>query len=157
MKSYFEHYPDLLMFDGTYSLNDRRLILVILLVIDGNSESQIAGLFLVQTENAETFNALFDAFKQENPEHARTEVILTDKHGANLNVIQTQFPNAAHHLCVFHVAQAMQRKITTKQCNISAEQRKLCLDIMNKMIYSNSQQEFDDSYAELKRTNLQSE
>lgn len=46
MKSYYANYPDLLMFDGTYSLNDRRMVLIILLVIDGNAESQIAGLFL---------------------------------------------------------------------------------------------------------------
>lgn len=44
-KAFFEQYPDMLMFGGTYSLNDRRMPLIILLVVDGNGDSQIAGLF----------------------------------------------------------------------------------------------------------------
>lgn len=67
MKAYFDHYPDLLMFDGTFGLNDRRMVLIILLVVDGNGESQIVGLFLVKSENAAIFKEVFQAFKADNP------------------------------------------------------------------------------------------
>lgn len=153
MKSYYANYPDLIMFDGTYSLNDRLMVLIILLVIDGNAESQIAGLFLARSENVEDFNNLFAAFKEENPNHGLTEVIVTDKHATNLNVVKNQFPNAVHHLCVFHVTQAFQRNVTSKAFGITSKQRNHCLGILSKMVYADSQNEFDQLYAELVATN----
>lgn len=79
MKKYFDSFPDLVMFDGTYSLNERRMPLIIILVIDGNGESQIAGFFIVKSENAAILNYLFTEFKKENPKHNDIEVLLTDK------------------------------------------------------------------------------
>lgn len=155
MKAYFEHFPELLMFDGTYSLNDLRMPLVILLVIDGNAESQIAGFFVVKSENSAMFNVLFDHFKRENPKHDSIEVILTDKHAANRNVVQNQFPNAAHNLCIFHVGQNFEREVTTKKRGITKDQRKRCLGILNKMIYAQNQGEFDDLYQQLRDTRCQ--
>ena len=43
----FQAYPEVLMVDATYKLNDLRLPLFVLLVIDGNGESEVCGLFLV--------------------------------------------------------------------------------------------------------------
>lgn len=155
MKEYFANFPDLLMFDGTYKLNDARMPLIILVVVNGNGETQIVGLFLVKSENCAIFNFLFTHFKAANPNCAQTEVIITDKHFANCNVIQQQFPNAAHHLCVFHVAQIFQREITTKKRNITTEQRKECLEIVNKMIYAQSVQRYDELYQELVAINAE--
>lgn len=152
MKSYFENYPDLLMFDGTYSLNDRRMPLVILLVVDGNGDSQIAAFFIVKSENTDVFNFLFENFKNENPNHVNINVILTDKGGPNRNVVEAQFPNIPHHFCLFHVAQNFMREITTKKRGINSDQRKMCLEIVNKMIYAKSQEEYDNLYAELRDT-----
>lgn len=89
MKAYFELYPDIIMFDGTYNLNDRRMPLVIVIVIDGNGESQIAALFIVKSEKNEAFNFLFESFKNENPQHVKTTVIVTDKGITNRNVVET--------------------------------------------------------------------
>lgn len=95
MKFFFEMYPDFIMFDGTYKLNDRRMPLVILLVVDGNGESQIAGLFIVKSENERTFQNLFELFKIENEKHTEVEVIVSDKSFANRNIFAAQFPNAS--------------------------------------------------------------
>lgn len=149
MKAYFDNYADLLMFDGTYSLNDRRMPLIVLLVVDGNGESQIVALIMVKSENAETFNLVFDCFKQENPNHILTRVIVTDKHCANVNVIANQFPNAAHHLCIFHVMQIFQREITTRKRSITHVQRQICLNILKKMLYAENQEQYDEQYIEL--------
>lgn len=156
MKKYYATFPDLLMFDGTYSLNDRRMPLIILLVIDGNGESQIAGFFIVKSENIRVLNFLFDEFKKENPNHEQTEVLLTDKSMAFRNVIATQFPNAVHHLCIFHVGQIFIREVTTKKRAINEEQRKTCLDILTNMIYADSPQRYDELYTELVNTQCQS-
>lgn len=149
MKTFFENYPDLLMFDGTYKLNDRRMPLIVLLIIDGNGESQIVGFFIVKSENAPVLNVLFEHFKVENKNYIHTEIIVTDKSLAFHNAIEHQFPNALHNLCVFHVAQIFLREITTKKRDINGEQRANCLKILNNMIYAESPQRFDELYEEL--------
>lgn len=115
------------MFDRTFSLNDRRMPLILSLIVDGNGDSKIVGLFLSKSENINAFNFLFEHFKLENLEWIRTEVILTDKGAANLNVFGNHFPDAAHHLCIFHVGQTFIREITTKKRKITEIERKTCL------------------------------
>lgn len=142
-------------FDATYSLNDRRMPLVIFLAIDGNGESQIAGLFFVKTESQNVMQQLFEMFMDENPKHDLIQVVVTDKHCTNLNVVANLFPQAAHHIFVFHVSQIFNREITTKKSGITAVERKECLRIVNKMIYAESQDEFDGLYNELQATECQ--
>lgn len=82
--------------------------------------------------------------------------MLTDKSFANRNVIAAQFPNAVHHLCIFHVGQIFCHEITTTKREITAEQRKTCLNILTKMIYANSEEHYNDLYTELENTGCQS-
>lgn len=149
MKKYFSVYPEILMFDATYNLNDRQMALVILLVVDGNGESQIAGFFIVITENMEIMTEMFNQFKQENDNWDKIEVVMTDKAMVNLNTVRTEFPNAVHHLCIFHIAQIFLREITTIKRNITQGQRNECLQILNNMIYAKSETDYDRLYEEL--------
>lgn len=103
MQSIFKAFPEIMLFDATYRLNNRRMSLVILLAIDGNGESQIVGLFLVISENLNILTTMFQQFKRENGEWDKIEVILTDKAMVNLAVVEKEIPNAAHQLCIFHV------------------------------------------------------
>lgn len=140
------------MFGATYSLNDRRMPLVILLVVDGNGESQIAGLFLVRSENLPILNTMFREFKSENEKCDKIEVIVTDKAMANLNVVEQHFPQAAHQLCIFHTKQIFLREITTRKRNINHQQRAECLSILNNMIFAKSQADYDAQYVKLQNT-----
>lgn len=128
MKQYFDSYPDLVMFDGTYKLNDRRMPLVVMLVVDGNGESQVAGLCIVRSENTATFTTVFIAFKEESPRHSDIEVILSDKSFANRNAFKISFPNAHHQLCVIHVLKIFNREVTTAKRGI-----------LKQMVYAESQ------------------
>lgn len=122
MKLTFDTYPEMLLFDATYKLNDRRMPLVILLAINGNGESQIVGLFIVKSENAAIFEFMFREFKAENENWEKVEVILTDKAMVNLSIADNEFPNAAHQICVFHTKQIFQREITTAKRQITKQQ-----------------------------------
>lgn len=93
-------FPDLILFDGTYNLNDRKMPLVVIMVIDGSGVSHIAGFIIVQSENAQTFERLFDVFKEENPNHDKIEIIMSDKSFANRAAFARAFPNAEHHFCI---------------------------------------------------------
>lgn len=149
MEKYFDVYPEILMFDATYSLNDRHMPLVILLVVDGNGESQIVGLFIVVAENNEILSEMFRQFKQNNKNWVKVEVIITDKAMVNLNIARTDFPNAVHHLCIFHVQQIFCREIQTRKRGITALQRTQCLRILCSMIYADSEAEYNRLYVEL--------
>lgn len=151
MKKYFDVYPEILMFDATYSLNDRHMALVILLIMDGNGESQIVAMFIVISENDNIMTEMFRQFKDENKNWAKIEVIMTDKAMVNLNVARTEFPNAVHHLCIFHVQQIFIREIQTKKREITADQRAQCLSVLNNMIYADSEAEYNRLYDELLR------
>ena len=51
MKDVMGTFPELLLIDATYKLNDLRMMpLYVLLVVDGNDESEVAALFFVQDE-----------------------------------------------------------------------------------------------------------
>lgn len=153
MQMYFDRFPELVMFDGTYKLNDRRMPLVIMLVVDGNGESQIAGLCIVRSENVRTFRHFFDAFKNENPRYKDIEVILSDKSFANRIVFKSSFPDAHHQLCVFHVLQIMSREITSKKRRLTGQQREEALRIVKRMVYAKSQADYDESYRQLVGSN----
>ena len=51
MKSMFMSYPEILFIDATYKLNDLRMPLYVLMAIDGNGESEIVFLWIVQSED----------------------------------------------------------------------------------------------------------
>lgn len=125
MKQYFASFPDLIMFDGTYNVNDRRMPLVVIMIVDGSGCSQIVAFILVKSENITTFENLFNIFKTENPKHNEVKVIISDKSFANRSIFRRAFPDAEHQFCIFHVLQIFEREITTKKRNITSEQKRV--------------------------------
>lgn len=159
MKKHFELFPEVLMVDATYVVNDRNMPLQVSMVVDGNGESQIVALSIIRSENVRIMTAMFNVFKEENANHEKIEVIMVDKHISNLTTFRDLFPVSQINLCVFHVSQIFNREITTKKRNITAEIRKQIMDILDDMIYCGSADEYDQLYnhfstlasAELKR------
>ena len=79
MRSIFSAYPELLCVDATYKLLDLRLPLYIMLVEDGNGQSEVAAAFLLVQETEESLLNFFDVFKKHNPSWPCTRVLMTDK------------------------------------------------------------------------------
>ena len=52
MKTAFSSYPELIMVDATYKLNEFSMPLY-LLIVDGNGQSEIIGMYLTSTETQE--------------------------------------------------------------------------------------------------------
>lgn len=67
MRDMFAAYPGILMIDATYKLNDLRLPLYVMLIVDGNGESEVVGLMLVADEEQNTIRQMMSFFKQHNP------------------------------------------------------------------------------------------
>lgn len=111
MRKYFTLYPELIIVDATYKVNDRRMPLFIMLVVDSNGESQIAALFIVKSENYNTVTQMLNKFKAVNASHDQIKIVLSDKNFADRRAYSECFPQAQLQLCIFHVMQAWKREI----------------------------------------------
>lgn len=76
---------------------------------------------------------------------------MVDKHASNLATFSVMFPNAKINLCVFHVKQIFIREVKTKKRNISSQIQKQALDILTKMIYCKSENEYLELYEQLEQ------
>ena len=51
MKATFRAFPELILIDATYKVNDLRMPLYLMLVVDGNGESEVVALWFVRSES----------------------------------------------------------------------------------------------------------
>ena len=109
----FTTYPDLLLVDATHKLNNLQMPLYLLVVVDGNGESEIVGLFLVVSEGEETIRKMTEIFKNHNDYHIFVKTIITDKDFTEREVLATEFEGADLIICRFHVQRNFRREVTT--------------------------------------------
>ena len=59
MKMVYAAYPEVLLVDATYKLNELRMPVYLLLVIDSNGQSEIVGVFVTHLETADAIQKWF--------------------------------------------------------------------------------------------------
>ena len=79
MKYNFHCYPEVVLFDATYKLNEFRMPLYLMLVIDGNGHSKIVSMFLTSTETKTAMTDMIEAFKSADQSWSKIGVVITDK------------------------------------------------------------------------------
>lgn len=97
MAQIFEKYPELMLYDATYKMNNMDMPLIIQLCVDGNGETEICSLFFARSESYLSVGCMVDAFQSFNPAWTRTEVILGDKDFADRAIYAEKYPNAVLH------------------------------------------------------------
>ena len=147
MRKTFAAFPELLFIDATYKLNDLGMPVYIMLVEDGNGESEIVCIWIVNQEDNQTITKMMESFKNHNHDWEKVECIITDKDMTERQVLKEQFPQADLQICLFHVLKAMRREITAEKLGISQAERQLALEILSKIVYSKT----EASYEELKK------
>ena len=75
----------------------------LMLVVDGNGQSETVMLFITAVETEIAINNLVQSFKVNNPQWKETKVIMTDKDLNSQAVFRQEFPTASLHICLFHV------------------------------------------------------
>lgn len=151
----YEKYPEVILFDATYKLNNVNLELFIQLCIDGNGQTELVSLYICRNENREGIGAMLKVFNEFNPNWCKTKVFIGDKDFADRSVYKEHFPDAVLQICLFHVLQIFNREITTAKRGVTTEQRNNVLDILQRLAYSESSQSYDNVYKELCDLNLQ--
>ena len=89
------------MLDATYKLNDLRMPLYALMLIDGNGESVVVGPWIVAKEERATISGLMDIFIRNNDTES-IKCVMADKDMVECDVMSEKLPDAALQICLFH-------------------------------------------------------
>lgn len=156
MKVAFEAYPEVLMIDATYKLNELRMPLYLMLIVDSNGQSEIVGVFLTVIETQEAITEMVHAFKHHNTKWSSTNVVISDKDFTERAVFHAEFPDAALIICLFHTLRSFKREVTCEKLGISPGEREHALEILTKLAYSSSAAEYAQHYQDLQDSRLRS-
>ena len=150
MRTVFNSYPEVLLFDATYKLTELRMPLYLLMAIDGNGHSEIVGLYLTVSETATSLRGMLQAFKKMNNAWQRTTVVMTDKDLTERKTLAEEFPNAALQLCLFHTLRSFKREFSLDKLGLRPGIRDTVLEILGKMANAKSPHMFNEQYEALK-------
>jgi transposase-like protein len=156
MRESFVMYPDLVLVDATYKLNNLQMPVFVQLIVDGYGESEIISVFAVSTKDFYTMKHLLNIFKDTNPAWREVKTVLSDKDFTERSDYSEAFPSAGLHICLFHALRSMKREISTEKMRIGVEQKNTCLKILQKITYSKNEDEYQNNFHLLKDTGIQS-
>ncbi|GFN84317.1 Zinc finger swim domain-containing protein 3 [Plakobranchus ocellatus] len=141
MRRILNVYCDVLFVDGTYCLNNLGYPLYVFLCVDGEIKGRVVGYCIVKDETTTTLTDVFQDFISSN--HINVKTVVVDKDAAEIAAIKEVFPEVNILLCSFHVAQSF-KTAATKYCPPS--EREKSLDILMKMLYATSEEDFVTSF-----------
>lgn len=154
MQHIYSKYPELILYDATYKLNNRDMPLFTQCVVDGNGQTEVVSLYICRSESRDGIGAMLDIFKQFNKDWNKTTIIVGDKDFADRAVYIEKFPQAVLQICLYHVLTTFHREITTTKRKISATQRIAALEVIQRLVYSQSDEVYRSTYQELCDLNL---
>ena len=79
MKSTFAAFPEVILIDATYKLTELRMPVYLMMVIDGNGQSEIVCAFVTVLETDESMTKMVEVFKLHNPAWVSSRVLISDK------------------------------------------------------------------------------
>ena len=146
MKSLFQAFPEVLFVDATYCMNNRQMALYLLVVEDGNGESEVVGVWLLRDETTDTIRSAVSTFCSDNPRYHNVQCIMADKDFVEREAFAASFPDAKIHVCLFHTLRTFRREVTTDKMSISPAQRDRCLEMLQQLAYASSEENYMKLY-----------
>lgn len=92
---------------------------------------------------------MLDIFKKFNKDWYKATVIIGDKDFADRAVYCEKFPQAVLQICLYHVLTKFHREISTTKREISSTQRVAALEVIQRIVYSQSDDVYQSTYQEL--------
>ncbi|XP_044596692.1 uncharacterized protein LOC123273352 [Cotesia glomerata] len=153
MRSDLSKWPEIVFLDGTYKLTNNDITFMVFLVEDGNGRGQIAGAALLSTEERDVLEWMLNAFKTTNEEACKKiKCFMTDKDLLERDVLKTVFPMVPTYICGFHSIKIFERVVKNPEMKLNSEDKIAVMDILRKLVFSSSKEEYDDLYLELNLT-----
>lgn len=150
MKSAMDSYPEFMGIDATFKLLNIRAPVYLMVVEDPNGCSEVAGVCILVSEDRESINWMMNSFKTAHPKWDQIKCVMTDKDINERDAIREALPSANLIICAFHTLRIFNREITTDKRNITRDQRDAAKSILQKMVFSETEEEYDLLYEELK-------
>ena len=125
-------------------------------VVHGNGESEIVCLWITQFEDKETVTELMQEFKKYNENWCLIECIMSDKDMTERNVLKKEISQPKLMICLFHTLRTMRCEVSCDKLGISQAERSMCLELLTKMAYANSEENYSELYAELRKCTTES-
>ncbi|XP_070201434.1 zinc finger SWIM domain-containing protein 3-like [Littorina saxatilis] len=144
----YKKYPEILLIDATYKVNDLKMPLYIMLCIDGNGQSQIIALWIKRTEDRLSMQKMVQLFKKHH-NVAHTRCVMADTDWVKRDVVKEEMPNAYLLICLFHTLRTFRREVTEKKMNITSGERQQCLRLLQEMAYADSEEAYQRLFQEL--------
>jgi hypothetical protein len=145
-RRWYERYPEIILIDSTYRVNNLRMPLYIVLCVDGNGQSQMVALWIVKSEDRQTILKMFDILKQQN-DTSGTKVVMADKDWIERDVAHEALPQASLLICLFHTLRTFGREISERRMpGLTQQQKAICLEVITNMAYSASLSEYEEHY-----------
>ena len=148
MRQTFDAYPEIVFLDATYKLLNLQFPVYLFVCEDSNGLSEIVGMGMLVTEDAESLTWLIESFKNRNPAISRTRIVMADKDINERDTIKTVLPHIKVLICLFHTLRTFRREITTEKMHITTGQREVCLEYILKLAYAKTESEYTRLYDE---------
>ncbi|OXU16383.1 hypothetical protein TSAR_012089 [Trichomalopsis sarcophagae] len=143
MKKSFDSYPEMFI-DGTYKLLQLDFTVVILMVEDSNSTSEVVAVGLLVTEDAENCEWFLNTFCKYHPESSKNiKCIMSDKDTTKRGVLEKNFVDVPLYICSFYTMQIFKRR------TLNLKNKTECLEILQALVYSESAENYDYYYNKL--------
>ena len=140
MKQIFAAYPELVCVDATYKLLELRFPVYVMLIEDGNGQSEIAAVFMLLEENEASISSMVSAFKKHNSRWESVQVLMADKDMTERDVFAASFPQAQLLISLYHTFRSFRREVTMDKMGITSGQRTMCLEMLQQMAYATSEE-----------------
>ena len=72
---------------------------------------------------------------------------MADKDMTERDALAAEFPSAHLLICLFHTFRSFRREIVVDKMGITSGQRNLCLELLQQMAYSTSEENYHDIYS----------
>ena len=146
MKSTFAAFPEVILIDATYKLTELRMPVYLMMVVDGNGQSEIVCSFVTVLETNESMTKMVEVFKLHNPAWVSSRVLISDKDCSERAIFTKEFPGICLQLCLFHVLRSFRREITCDKMGIRSGERDHALEMLSKLAYSRSESDYNQHY-----------
>lgn len=145
----FEAYAELVCLDATYKLLNLGLPVFLMLCEDLSGQSEIIALSMIASEDTTSVRWMLATFKKLNPTWTNIRVVMADKDLKERDVIKDELPNESILICLFNTFRTFRREITCDKMGITAGQRVTCVEWIQKLAYSSSEDEYNKLHKDL--------
>ena len=146
-RDWFDKFPELIILDGTYKINNAGMALYDILVEDGFGSSYVVAYCFVAQETKVSLVNFLQIFKKYNPRWKDVKVTLTDKDMTEIVSLNEELPQSTNLLCRFHMLKYFRTKIATYSC--SKETKEQLMQLAKRMVHALSVDDMNQVVAEI--------